>query len=82
MAPAAAAMAFQLLMAYPLNLYPGRDTLQEAFFSTWGDHRRLTRHVGLTFAIAAPSLAIALILPDISVVFSLMGALLAHHSPS
>ena len=29
MAPAAAAMAFQLLMAYPLNLYPGRDTLDQ-----------------------------------------------------
>jgi amino acid permease len=33
----------------------------------------LKRHIGLTLLIAGPSLALALILPDIAVVFSVMG---------
>ena len=45
MAPAAAAMAFQLLMAYPLNLYPGRETLDGVLFRGWGARRRMLRHV-------------------------------------
>lgn len=73
MTSAALAIALQLLMAYPVNLYPGRDTLDLAFFSQCGRRHKQLRHVGLTFFMAAPSLALALVLPDISVVFGVLG---------
>ena len=73
MGPAFAAVGFTVLMSYPLNLYPGRDSLDLVLFSGWGEAHRYKRHVGLTLAIAAPALGLALLVPDISLVFSLMG---------
>jgi len=73
MAPAFGAITLTVLMAYPVNLYPCRYALDVLCFPHWGDSYAFSRRVGLTLGIAALSLVIALVVPDISVVFQLMG---------
>jgi len=73
MVPAFGAITLTVLMAYPVNLYPCRYALDVVLFPKWGDSHAVSRRVGLTLGIAGLSLLIALVVPDISVVFSLMG---------
>jgi hypothetical protein len=42
-------------------------------FPSWGRRRRRARHIGLTLGVAISTLLVALVVPNISVVFSLMG---------
>jgi amino acid permease len=42
-------------------------------FHSWGPRRRRSRHLFLTVAVATSTLLVALVVPNISVVFSLMG---------
>ena len=99
-APAFGAIAITVLMAYPVNIYPCRYTLDvvrvapprptrhapsgrranvstsqiwQVLFGHLGEKHRVARHVGLTVAIAGLGLLIALVVPDISTVFELMG---------
>mmetsp|Transcript_586 Transcript_586/g.1992 ORF Transcript_586/g.1992 Transcript_586/m.1992 type:complete len:508 (-) Transcript_586:3611-5134(-) len=67
------AIATTILMAYPVNVYPIRYTLDEMLFPSWGLHHRRARHISITLGVASSTLLVALVVPNISVVFSLMG---------
>ena len=74
--PAFIAITLTVLMAYPVNVFPCRYSLNMMLFSNtsrWTSRYRTVRHVGLTLGIAGLALLIALVVPDISVVFQLMG---------
>jgi amino acid permease len=73
MVPAFAAIMVTVLVAYPINVFPTRLALDSLCFGRMGERHRTARHVGLTLAITSTSLLTALAVPDISVVFSLMG---------
>ena len=80
-APAFIAITLTVLMAYPVNVFPCRASLESLLLSgrsaaaTCGGTaaRRTARRVGLTLTIAVGSLCMALVVPDISIVFQLMG---------
>ena len=75
-APAFIAITLTILMAYPVNLFPCRYSLTMLLFSNTSrctPRFRLVRHVGLTLGIAGLALVVALKVPNISVVFQLMG---------
>lgn len=74
MLPAFGAITVTILMAYPVNLYPCRYTLDVMVFGRWGPRRKWARHVGLTVLIAGLGLLIALYVPGVNVVFSLLGS--------
>lgn len=67
------AIAVTITMAYPVNVFPTRYTIDLYFQKCLGDTYRRTRHVGLTLCITVVTLLLALLLHDISTVFSLMG---------
>ena len=75
MLPAFGAIAMTILFAYPVNVYPTRYTFNAMCFAAadTAGKNKLARHVGLTLFIATTTLVVALIVPDISIVFSLMG---------
>ena len=73
MLPAFFAIALTVLMAYPLNIYPCRYTLDVMFCGGLGGRYRKTRHVAWTFFLSASGLLIALYVPGINVVFQLLG---------
>ena len=73
MLPAFGAIMVTVLVAYPINVFPTRLALDALCFGRLGERHRQARHVGLTLAITAAALLTALVVPDISVVFSLMG---------
>ena len=65
------AISLTITMAYPINVYPTRYTLDGMLFRRHGERHRLKRHVGLTLLIACVTLVPALVKVDISVVFEL-----------
>ncbi len=75
MAPAFFAIAITVVMAYPVNIYPCRYSLDQLLWKTRSASRRVRamRRIALTAAIATLGLLIALVVPDISDVFQLMG---------
>jgi len=68
------AMAFSVVMAFPLNVHPCRYALDVLLFGRQGWADRQLRHVGLTILIAGSGLLVALYVPGINVVFQLMGS--------
>ena len=66
------AIALTIVMAFPLNIFPCRYTLDVLLF---GEDREpsTVRHFLLTVTICAAVLITALFVPAINVVFSLMG---------
>eukprot|EP00966_Prymnesium_polylepis_P269814 6232942-Prymnesium_polylepis.1 len=82
MAPAFGAIALTVVMAYPVNVFPCRYAVELALNSAlqhaggggwWGGISARTRHLAITVGLACASLAVALVVPDISLVFSLLG---------
>ena len=74
MTAAYVAITLTIVMAYPVNVFPTRYTIDVAFLAPrLGTAHACARHTVLTIAIATTTLLTALIVPDISVVFALMG---------
>ena len=73
MTAAYVAITLTIVMAYPVNVFPTRYTLQGVLSASLGERYKTARHVGLTLAIASLTLVNALVVPDISDIFSLMG---------
>ena len=68
------AMAFSVVMAFPLNIHPCRYTLDVLLYGHLGRVDRTVRHVAWTLLIAGSGLLIALYVPGINIVFQLMGS--------
>ena len=73
MLPAFVAIAITVLVAYPVNMFPCRFSLDVLLFAPCGKKYGSARHIGITLVVATASLAIALYVPGIQVVFTLMG---------
>ena len=79
MIPSYLAITITVLVAYPVNVFPCRYALDMLLFRRLchlekdPSRHKLLRHVGLTLLIAGSGLIIALYVPGINVVFSLMG---------
>ena len=66
------AISLTITMAYPINVYPTRYTLDLMVFRNWpAEKHRRKRHIFLTLLIATVTLIPALVKVDISVVFEL-----------
>eukprot|EP00742_Colponemidia_sp_Colp-10_P006472 GILJ01006933.1.p1 GENE.GILJ01006933.1~~GILJ01006933.1.p1 ORF type:complete len:449 (+),score=63.75 GILJ01006933.1:44-1348(+) len=64
-------MAFTLVMAIPLNMHPLRSNLNNMIFKT--QDVSVAYHVATTFCLVASALTLAIFLPSIKTVFSLLG---------
>jgi amino acid permease len=84
MLPSYALMGLTIVVAYPFNVFPARQTLEGALAAalgtTAGAHAEARRapsgtatHVGLTVLITGGALLVALFVPGINVVFQLLG---------
>ena len=73
MLPAFVAIAITVLVAYPVNMFPCRFSLDVLLFAPCGKKYGSARHIGITLVVATASLAIALYVPGIHVVFTWMG---------
>jgi len=73
MLPAFLAIALTVLMAYPLNIYPCRYTLDVMLCGSLGSRHRMARHVTWTLLLSTSGLLIALYVPGINIVFQLLG---------
>jgi len=79
MAPAFLAISITVLMAYPLNVFPCRYTIDVMLVRRYGlpsegSRLQTSRHTLLTTAITGAALLVALYVPGINVVFQLMGS--------
>jgi len=72
-------ITFSIVMAYPLNVLPARTTVDIVLRRYWQNEvsedgeMSGTRRFWLTFCISGFSLIVALLVPDISILFGLMG---------
>jgi sodium-coupled neutral amino acid transporter 7/8 len=68
---ARAALTFTVAVAFPLNIFPCRFTLDMMFFATRADS--MLRHVTVTTILVMAALILAIFCPSINVVFGIIG---------
>jgi amino acid permease len=73
MLPAFGAIALTVLMAYPLNIYPCRYTLDVMVCGSLGNRYRRARHISWTVFISLSGLLVGIFVPGINIVFQLLG---------
>ncbi|KAE9049497.1 hypothetical protein PR001_g3264 [Phytophthora rubi] len=66
-----AAITFTVAVAFPLNIFPCRFTIDMMFFSNSEDS--LSRHVAVTSGLVLLALLLAIFCPSINVVFGIIG---------
>uniref|UniRef100_H3GW21 Amino acid transporter transmembrane domain-containing protein n=1 Tax=Phytophthora ramorum TaxID=164328 RepID=H3GW21_PHYRM len=66
-----AAITFTVAVAFPLNIFPCRFTIDMMFFSNSEDS--WTRHVAVTSSLVLLALLLAIFCPSINVVFGIIG---------
>mmetsp|Transcript_75929 Transcript_75929/g.158350 ORF Transcript_75929/g.158350 Transcript_75929/m.158350 type:complete len:588 (-) Transcript_75929:124-1887(-) len=67
-------MAFAVTMAFPLNIFPIRFTVETAIFFKWPHLNTPSTRFLIGFTTVAASLLVAVIVPEINLVFELIGA--------
>ncbi|EQC28649.1 hypothetical protein SDRG_13526 [Saprolegnia diclina VS20] len=70
-AVARAALTFTVAVAFPLNIFPCRFTLDMMFFASAKDST--VRHVAVTVGLVLAALILAIFCPSINVVFGIIG---------
>jgi len=69
-----ACMAFAVTMAFPLNIFPIRFAVETAVFFKWPHLNTPAFRAFLAIAAVAACLVVAILLPEINLIFELIGA--------
>jgi len=69
-----ACMAFAVTMAFPLNIFPIRFAVETAMFFRWPHLNTPVVRAALAITAVAACLVVAIMLPEINLIFELIGA--------